>query len=72
MDQYQYDVCVIGGCGHVGLPLAIAFANAGKKVSIYDASEKNVMTVRQGTMPFEEEGAEVPLKKNLGKNLFVF
>lgn len=72
MKQYKYDLCVVGGCGHVGLPLAIAFADAGKKVAIYDSSEKNVLTVSQGTMPFEEEGAEVLLKKNLGKNLFVF
>jgi UDP-N-acetyl-D-mannosaminuronate dehydrogenase len=32
----QYDVCIIGGCGHVGLPLGIAFADKGKKVCIQD------------------------------------
>ena len=30
----KYDVCVIGGCGHVGLPLAIAFASKGINVCI--------------------------------------
>jgi hypothetical protein len=23
---FAYDVCIVGGCGHVGLPLAITFA----------------------------------------------
>ena len=27
-DQVSRDVVVIGGCGHVGLPLALAFAGA--------------------------------------------
>ena len=30
----NYDVCVIGGCGHVGLPLALCFADKDLKVSV--------------------------------------
>jgi 2-polyprenyl-6-methoxyphenol hydroxylase-like FAD-dependent oxidoreductase len=33
------DVVVIGGCGHAGLPLAIAFADRGTGVGIYDLNE---------------------------------
>ena len=48
---------VIGGCGHVGLPLAIAFADRGARVGIYDVSEAAVETVNAGRMPFAEPGA---------------
>ena len=63
VSDYKYDVCVVGGCGHVGLPLAIMFANRDKKVSIYDINEDNIATVKSGVVPFHEEGAE-PLLKN--------
>src|ERR1019366_1782006 len=36
--RYSRDVVVIGGCGHVGLPLAIALADRGATVAIYDVS----------------------------------
>jgi UDP-N-acetyl-D-mannosaminuronic acid dehydrogenase len=54
---FERDVVVIGGCGHVGLPLAIAFADRGANVSIYDVSEAAVATVNAGTLPFDEQGA---------------
>ena len=41
-DQVDRDVVVIGGCGHVGLPLALAFADRGARVAIYDVSESAV------------------------------
>jgi len=39
---FARDVVVIGGCGHVGLPLAIAFASRGLRVGIFDLSESAV------------------------------
>ena len=56
-DQFDRDVVVIGGCGHVGLPLAIAFADRGARVGIYDVSEAAVATVNSGQLPFDEPGA---------------
>jgi len=56
-DQFGLDVVVIGGCGHVGLPLAIAFAARGARVGIYDVSEAAVATVNAGQLPFDEPGA---------------
>ena len=32
------DVVVLGGGGHVGLPLSLAFAEAGKRVGVYDTN----------------------------------
>ena len=40
--RFKYDICVVGGCGHVGLPLAITFAKRGLNVSIYDINERAV------------------------------
>jgi UDP-N-acetyl-D-mannosaminuronic acid dehydrogenase len=68
----KYDVCVIGGCGHVGLPLAIMLAAKGKEVCIYDINEKNIETVKSGTVPFFEEGAEALLKQVLAGNKLHF
>jgi UDP-N-acetyl-D-mannosaminuronic acid dehydrogenase len=55
--QFERDIVVVGGCGHVGLPLAIAFADRGLRVGIYDVSEKAVSTVNAATLPFDEPGA---------------
>ncbi|GHT01971.1 hypothetical protein AGMMS50276_31280 [Synergistales bacterium] len=60
-----YDVCIIGGCGHVGLPLGIALADRGKKVCVQDINENAVQGVQSGKMPFMEEGAEELLVKAL-------
>ena len=64
-DQFDRDVVVIGGCGHVGLPLALAFADRGAKVAIYDTSEASVDTVNAGRMPFAEAGADEVLVRTL-------
>jgi len=59
------DVVVIGGCRHVGLPLALAFADRGSNVGIYDVSEAAVAAVNGGTMPFAEPGADEVLHRAL-------
>jgi UDP-N-acetyl-D-mannosaminuronic acid dehydrogenase len=69
--DFQYDVCVIGGCGHVGLPLAITFANKGLAVSVYDIDDEAVAAVGAGRMPFKEEGAEPVLREVIGRTLHV-
>lgn len=63
IDQPKYDLCVIGGCGHVGLPLAICFAREGKSVIILDINEEAMAKVASGQMPFMEDGAEDLLKQ---------
>jgi UDP-N-acetyl-D-mannosaminuronic acid dehydrogenase len=71
MKDYSYDVCIIGGLGHVGLPLGISFAKAGRKVVLYDLNRKVADIVRAGEMPFMEIGAEPLLKEVIGKTLFI-
>ena len=53
----SYDVAIVGGCGHVGLPLALAFADRGLQVAIYDLNEQSVAAVNGANMPFDEPGA---------------
>jgi UDP-N-acetyl-D-mannosaminuronic acid dehydrogenase len=69
--EFRYDVCVVGGCGHVGLPLALTFADRGLNVSVYDINEKSVETVRSGRMPFLENGAAPVLERVIGRQLEV-
>jgi UDP-N-acetyl-D-mannosaminuronic acid dehydrogenase len=49
----------------VGLPLALAFADRGASVGIYDVSEAAVAAVNGGTMPFAEPGADEVLNRAL-------
>lgn len=63
------DVVVIGGCGHVGLPLAIALAGAGLRTVAYDTAEASVAGVNLGHMPFAEPGAAERLHRVLADGL---
>ena len=71
MKEFEYDVCIVGGLGHVGLPLGISFAQSGKKVVLYDINEKTIDIVSRGEMPFMESGAQEPLKETINKTLFI-
>ncbi|WP_433348379.1 nucleotide sugar dehydrogenase [Micromonospora sp. CA-111912] len=59
------DVCVVGGCGRVGLPLGIALASRGLRVVLYDIDAAAVDRVNSGSLPFAEEGAAEPLTEAL-------
>jgi UDP-N-acetyl-D-mannosaminuronic acid dehydrogenase len=61
--HFEADVVLIGGCGHVGLPLGIALADRGASVLLYDVSQSAVKLVNDGTMPFLEPGAAEPLER---------
>src|SRR3989344_7564010 len=63
--SYKFDVAIVGGLGHVGLPLGIVFAGKGLNVCLCDIDEKKAKTVEKGEMPFIEYGAEPILKKAL-------
>ncbi len=66
---FSREVCVIGGGGHVGLPLALTFADSGLKTLIYDTNAKTVDMIRRGVMPFTEQGAPELLRKVLDSGL---
>ncbi len=54
-------LAIVGGCGHVGLPLGLAFARQGYRVELLDNSPERVAMVNGGTMPFQEDGADALL-----------
>lgn len=55
---------IIGGAGHIGLPLGILFANKGVKVTLYDKNKNAVKKISNCQLPFIEENGEKLLKKN--------
>jgi UDP-N-acetyl-D-mannosaminuronic acid dehydrogenase len=59
------DVVVLGGGGHVGLPLSLTLADAGLCVGIYDTSQTTLDRIAGGEMPFLETGADDLLGKVL-------
>jgi UDP-N-acetyl-D-mannosaminuronic acid dehydrogenase len=59
------DVVVLGGGGHVGLPLSLAFAQAGLRVGIYDTNQATLDRIAAGEIPFLEIGAEELLREIL-------
>lgn len=61
----KYDLCIVGGAGHVGLPLGVAFANGGVKTVLFDINEPWLKLIESGKFPFKEEDGD----KELGKAL---
>jgi UDP-N-acetyl-D-mannosaminuronic acid dehydrogenase len=51
-----FDVCVVGGAGHVGAPLALVLARHGFRTLIYDISKTALEKIASGQLPFLEEG----------------
>ena len=66
------DLTVVGGAGHVGIPLVLSFAEAGMTVNINDLNESALASLRAGKLPFIEHGAAPLLTKALANNRLVF
>ena len=62
-------ICIIGGCGHVGIPLGLAFASKNFDVTLVDVNPNAVENINRARLPFKEEGAEALLRAHVGKNL---
>src|SRR5262245_45965706 len=56
-------LAIVGGCGHVGLPLGLAFARKGYQVDLLDTSAERVAMVNAGQMPFHEDDADELLRE---------
>jgi len=66
------DLTVVGGGGHVGIPLVLAFAEAGMTVNVNDLNEAVLASLRSGKLPFIEHGAAPLLSKALANNRLIF
>lgn len=65
----HHKIVIVGGCGHVGLPLGLAFANHGLEVTLLDIDNAKVEQINTGHMPFREDGAEPLLHALVGRSL---
>lgn len=68
---YSGRIVIIGGCGHVGLPLGIRLAEAGCLVTLIDINNAAVEKVKGGVFPFVENGGTEALQRALEKGLQV-
>ncbi|HMC28464.1 MAG TPA: nucleotide sugar dehydrogenase [Verrucomicrobiae bacterium] len=63
-------IVIVGGCGHVGLPLGLVLASRSVgMVTLVDIDAAKIESVNRGRMPFMEAGAEQLLRKVGGKTL---
>ncbi|MEK7479497.1 MAG: nucleotide sugar dehydrogenase [Patescibacteria group bacterium] len=65
--ERKFDLCVIGGAGHVGLPLGVVFANSGVKTALLDINKDALEKIRSGQFPFKEKGGDEALRAALEK-----
>jgi UDP-N-acetyl-D-mannosaminuronic acid dehydrogenase len=66
------DLTVVGGAGHVGIPLVLSFAAQGLMVNVNDLSVDNLAALQAGRLPFIEYGAEDLLSTALREKKLIF
>ena len=66
------DITVVGGAGHVGIPLVLALAEAGLRVNVNDLNLETLNVLGSGRLPFIEDGAQSVLAKALATKRLVF
>jgi UDP-N-acetyl-D-mannosaminuronic acid dehydrogenase len=66
------DLTIVGGGGHVGIPLVLAFAEAGFRVNVHDVNRGVLETLQAGRLPFIEYGGDELLASALERKRLVF
>jgi UDP-N-acetyl-D-mannosaminuronic acid dehydrogenase len=66
------DFTVVGGAGHVGVPLVLALAESGARVNVNDINEQTLSALKSGRLPFIEYDAADLLTRALAKQRLVF
>jgi UDP-N-acetyl-D-mannosaminuronic acid dehydrogenase len=64
------EILVVGGAGHIGLPLSLFLFSKSKKVTILDISISAVSKINSGKMPFVEQGCDEILKQTVNSSSF--
>jgi len=64
INPYKIKITIIGGAGHIGLPLGILFADKGVNVTLYDKNYYAVKKINNCQLPFMEDKGKELLKKN--------
>jgi UDP-N-acetyl-D-mannosaminuronic acid dehydrogenase len=63
MGKESTNIAVIGGAGHVGLPLSLMFSKHGFHVTLVDSDAAKIEMLKKGEFPFMEEGGSELLKE---------
>ena len=63
---------MVGGAGHVGIPLVLSFAAKGLSVNVNDLNKETLARCKAGRLPFIEHGAESVLTKALADKRLIF
>ena len=58
----NHDIAIIGGAGHVGLPLAFFLAKKKCNVLVVDKDKNKIDLIKNKKLPFIEEGLEHLIK----------
>ena len=58
-------ISIVGGAGHVGLPLGLSLAQKKFNVNLIDINKNNLEKIRNGQVPHKEINAKKILKKCL-------
>ena len=66
------DLTVVGGAGHVGIPLVLSFAAKGLTVNVNDINLDSLTALKSGRLPFIEYGADDLLTAALRENRLLF
>lgn len=66
------DLTVVGGAGHVGIPLVLSFAAKGLTVNVNDLNLDSLAALKSGRLPFIEYGADELLAKALRDDRLIF
>ncbi len=66
MSKDGFRIAVVGGGGHVGLPLSLLLVDSGFEVVIIDTDAAKLEKLQQGHFPFLDEGGPEMLKKHMG------
>jgi len=70
--SYKNTISIIGGAGHIGFPLGLAFANKNFLVNLIDLNTENLDKIKRGQVPFYEISAKKMLDKCLKKKKLFF
>ena len=65
----MFDIAVVGGAGHIGLPFSVYLQNKGNNVLVIDPNKKYVSLAEKGTPPFVEKSFKPNLENALLKGL---
>jgi UDP-N-acetyl-D-mannosaminuronic acid dehydrogenase len=66
------DLTVVGGAGHVGIPLVLSFAAKGLTVNVNDINLDSLTALKSGRLPFIEYGADDLLTAALRESRLLF